>query len=108
MSRLAEYTVDSALVMMFFFAAFPTRTDPSSRNDTTEACVRSPHSLGMTTAAAFWTTDAREQDLPRPIPKAVGSAMPPPTRREKSGRIIDAAIPGVKRDPLEIQVISCG
>ena len=48
MSRLAEYTVFSALVMMFFFAAFPTRTVPSSRNETHEACVDSPHSLGRT------------------------------------------------------------
>ncbi len=50
-SRLAEYTVFSALVMMFFFAALPTSTDPSSRKETTEAWVTSPHSLGITTGA---------------------------------------------------------
>ena len=37
---MAEYTVVSALVMMFFFAAFPTRTVPSSRKETQEAFSR--------------------------------------------------------------------
>ncbi len=59
-SRLAEYTVFSALVMMFFFAALPTRTLPSSRNETTEAWVCSPHSLGMTTGWPSLITDTQE------------------------------------------------
>ena len=39
--------------MMFFLAALPTSTEPSSRKDTTEACVDSPHSLGITTGRPY-------------------------------------------------------
>jgi hypothetical protein len=46
--RLTEYTVLSGLVMICFLASLPTRTRPSSMNDTTEAWVRSPHSLATT------------------------------------------------------------
>ena len=58
--RFALYTVLSALVMMLRFALLPTRTVPSSRKLTTEACVRSPHSLGITTG---WPSSRMETQL---------------------------------------------
>ncbi len=74
MSRLAEYTVFSALVMMFFFAALPTSTLPSSRNDTQLACVCSPHSFGMTVGTPSMMADTHEYEVPRSMPTAI-SAM---------------------------------
>ena len=60
MRRLAEYTVLSALETMFRLAVLPTITEPSSRNETTEACVNSPHSLGMTVGCPFTTAETHE------------------------------------------------
>src|SRR5215475_8226398 len=85
--RLAEYTVLSARVMMLRLAVFPTSTVPSSRNETTEAWLTSPHSFGSTTGSPFSTIDTQEYEVPRSMPIAMSSAMHPPRPKlERVGR----------------------
>src|SRR3954471_5055189 len=57
--------------MMCFFASLPTTTAPSSRNVTTDACVRSPHSLAITFGTPSSTMATQLLLVPRSMPMAI-------------------------------------
>src|SRR5262249_40557040 len=71
---LALYTVFSAWVMMLRLAALPTSTSLGPRKHTTEAWVRSPHSLGITVGLPSITSATALYEVPRSMPIA-SSAM---------------------------------
>ena len=68
MNRLMERTVFSGLVMIWFFATWPTSRSPLSVNATMDGVVRCPSEFWITTGSPPIITATQELVVPRSIP----------------------------------------